>query len=116
VLRPGGELDGLGQQALGEPSFEVGERVVLFLQRRGHVYRVLGMSQGLFRVDGAGTAVQDIRDLALAQGPGPEEDGSAGRRAEAKGRSISIGGHGEGGEPPLPLAALKRRVLAQSVP
>ncbi len=97
VLRPGGELDGLGQDIPGEPRFQVGERVVLFLQRRNHVYRVLGLSQGLFRVEGA-TAVQELGNLALAR-PGPTGQ-------------LAIGEQGEGGAPPLALEALRRRVLA----
>lgn len=97
VLRPGGELDGLGQQALGEPQFAVGERAVLFLEKRGHLYRVVGLAQGLFRVQGT-TAIQELPNLALA-------------RPDAHGQ-LAIGEHGEGAQPPLPLAALKRRVLA----
>ncbi|MHB8421069.1 MAG: hypothetical protein ACYDCL_23605 [Myxococcales bacterium] len=94
LLCPGGELDGLGQVVLGEPRFEVGERVVLFLVKRGDFYRAVGMSQGVFRVEGA-TATQDLRELALAR-PSPA--------------GLSIGAHGAGALPPLPLEALKARV------
>ncbi|HUB10020.1 MAG TPA: hypothetical protein VMB50_23655 [Myxococcales bacterium] len=96
VLRPGGELDGLGQVVLGEARFAVGELVVLFLVKRGDFYRVVGMSQGAFRVEG-GTATQDLRELALV-------------RASPDGPRI--GAHGEGALPPMALGDLEARVAA----
>lgn len=96
VLRPGGELDGLGQEVLGEPRFETGERVVLFLVERGDFYRAVGMAQGAFRVEG-GTATQDLSELALAR------DDGAGR--------LAIGAHGGGALPPLALQELRARVI-----
>lgn len=52
VRRLGGTLEGLAMRIEGEPSFDDGERVLLFGSslRRLHVYRPIGMSQGAMRV------------------------------------------------------------------
>ena len=100
LVVPGGEVDGLGQAVAGEPRFESGERLVLFVRRRGEIYQLVGLAQGKFRVEGAPgaeEALQDLSGLALAH--------------RAPGGALSIGEHGEGAVPPLPLASLRRRVL-----
>jgi hypothetical protein len=48
--RLGGEVGGIGQLVVGEPSFRKGEEVVVFLQRRGGRLFVTGMVQGKIRV------------------------------------------------------------------
>jgi hypothetical protein len=98
VLLPGGQLDGLGQEVSGVPEAAVGERVVLFLRRRGPWFRLVGMAQGFFRVPPVtdGSAAQAIRNydgLKLVPGdsartPVPEPlslslDGLQARVAEA---------------------------------
>ncbi len=95
VVRPGGERDGFGQEVFGEPTFTTGERAVLFLVRRGAIFRVVGMAQGVFHLDAGGRAVQDLSGLALVRS-------QAGTRI--------VGAHGAGGEPPLRLPDLERRV------
>jgi hypothetical protein len=50
VLQPGGELDGVGQRVAGVATLGVGEEWVLFLERQGPLHRVLGLSQGAYRV------------------------------------------------------------------
>jgi hypothetical protein len=49
----GGVVDGIGQRVSGVPRFEPGSDVVLFLTDlpRGAGYRVVGLSQGAFRVE-----------------------------------------------------------------
>ncbi len=49
---PGGVVGDVGQRVSGVATFDDGEEVVLFLQRSGAAYGVLGLSQGKFRVDG----------------------------------------------------------------
>lgn len=61
LLQPGGERDGIGQRVEGVASLEVGEELVLFLQRQGPLYRLVGLSQGVYRVErGAGRAAQAV--------------------------------------------------------
>jgi hypothetical protein len=60
VLLPGGELEGLGQRVSGVPEVAAGERVVLFLRRRGDSFRLVGMSQGLFRVPQAAAGATEL--------------------------------------------------------
>jgi hypothetical protein len=69
VLRvPGGERDGVGQRIDGAPAFQDGEEVVVFLRRLpGGAFRVHGMAQGKFRVEGA-QARPDLRRAGLAAG------------------------------------------------
>ncbi len=64
----GGEIDGLGQVAVGAPVFQVGETVGLFLQRRGDVWRVAGLAQGKVRLElrpGATDVVRQLGALTL---------------------------------------------------
>ncbi len=51
VLQPGGERDGVGQRVAGVASLDAGEEVVLFLERQGELHRVVGLSQGVYRVE-----------------------------------------------------------------
>jgi hypothetical protein len=57
VTRLGGELDGLGLRIEGEPTFALGETVVLFAEERRDELHAVGMSQGVLpvRVDPSGT-------------------------------------------------------------
>ena len=48
--RLGGEVGGIGQRVIGEPSFQRGEEVLVFLQRRFGRLFVTGMVQGKMRV------------------------------------------------------------------
>jgi hypothetical protein len=48
VQVPGGQLDDVALDVAGEPEFEVGQHVLLFLQPDGGVYRVSGRSRGKF--------------------------------------------------------------------
>ncbi|HVP62397.1 MAG TPA: hypothetical protein VMT11_17695 [Myxococcaceae bacterium] len=50
VVQPGGERDGLGQRVSGVAALVPGERVVLFLERAGDRHRVVGLAQGVYRV------------------------------------------------------------------
>ena len=51
VTQPGGRVGDIGQRVSGLASFDEGEEVVVFLQRRGpDAYSVRGMAQGKFRV------------------------------------------------------------------
>jgi hypothetical protein len=56
VTRLGGELDGLGLRVEGEPTFALGETVVLFAEERRGELHAVGMSQGVLpvRVDASG--------------------------------------------------------------
>jgi hypothetical protein len=91
VVVPGGVLGDVGQRVDGAPAFEDGEEVVVFLRRLpGGAFRVHGLAQGKFRVEGA-EARPDLRRLRVADGalrPGQ-------RRVEA-----------------MPLEELARRVKA----
>ncbi len=75
VLQPGGERDGIGQRVAGVVSLDVGEEVVLFLERQGQLYRVLGLSEGVYRVERAadGTSPRAVpvavRGLTLVAAP-----------------------------------------------
>jgi hypothetical protein len=50
VVQPGGERDGIGQRVSGVAPLQLGERVVLFLERSGPYHRVVGLAQGVYRV------------------------------------------------------------------
>jgi len=52
VIRvPGGKLDGQIQVVEDSPSFQLGERAVVFLENGGGISRVFGGSQGKFTID-----------------------------------------------------------------
>lgn len=50
VRRLGGNVGDIGMRVEGEPSFVVGQRMLLFLRRAYGVLRVVGMSQGAMRI------------------------------------------------------------------
>jgi hypothetical protein len=74
VVQPGGELDGVGQRVAGVASLAVGEEVVLFLERQPPWHQVVGLAQGVYRVEraqGAARAVPaDTGGLTLVAPPG----------------------------------------------
>jgi len=51
LLQPGGERDGFGQAVAGVARLSAGEELVLFLERQGPLCRVVGLSQGVYRVE-----------------------------------------------------------------
>jgi len=53
LVQPGGERDGFGQSVAGVAPLGVGEELVLFLERQGPLFRVVGLSQGVYRVESA---------------------------------------------------------------
>jgi hypothetical protein len=68
VVVPGGVLGDVGQRVDGAPAFEDREEVVVFLRRLpGGAFRVHGLAQGKFRVEGA-EARPDLRRLRVADG------------------------------------------------
>lgn len=48
VIQPGGQVGRLAQIIHGYPTFQVGDRVVLFLEEVVKGYQVIGLSQGVF--------------------------------------------------------------------
>src|SRR6516225_161182 len=52
VLRPGGQVGDLVQEVSGVAELRPGDEVVLFLARTGPYHRVVGLSQGIYRVSG----------------------------------------------------------------
>ena len=84
VVVPGGQIGNLAQTAAGIPEISVKDRVVLFLWRPAtapiHPFRILGLSQGHFRVveeEGASVAVSDRRELTrLTKSTGKETAGT----------------------------------------
>lgn len=67
----GGSLDGVGMRVSGSPRFHKGDRVLLFLERRGGRRFVVGMKQGAFHVGrnsyGKDVVRPDCTGLILAQ-------------------------------------------------
>ena len=69
----GGRMGGVGMRISGTTRFEPGEDVVLFLSKdlaEAGGYRVLGLSQGKFKVEQQGTqlmAIPDAQGLVLAR-------------------------------------------------
>jgi len=51
VTVPGGTIDGISMGASASPSFHSGERTVLFLQREGDLWTVLGGFQGKLPIE-----------------------------------------------------------------
>ena len=67
VTQPGGVVGDIGQKVSGLASFEGGEEVVVFLERRGQSrFLVSGMAQGKFRIERSsdGRAVFAVPDGA----------------------------------------------------
>lgn len=48
VVQPGGRVGRWAQVTHGYPTFREGDRVVLFLEKAGQDYQIVGMSQGVF--------------------------------------------------------------------
>jgi hypothetical protein len=96
VVQPGGELDGIGQRVSGVAELSSGERVVLFLERLGALHRVVGLAQGVYRVQ-----------------PG---DGVAGSRAVPASLDglelVAPPGQAPAARTPLPVSALRASVQA----
>jgi hypothetical protein len=89
VRVPGGVVGNLGQRVDGAPELTQGEEAVLFLEAdRAGGFRVHGLAQGKFRVEGA-SAAPDLRRTAFARSAVREGE----RAAEA-----------------MPLDELERRV------
>jgi len=71
VRMPGGRADGLRSQVDGVPEFQAGEELYLFLWGgEGGTYRVLGWTQGTFRIrrdakSGAESVAQDSANAAV---------------------------------------------------
>jgi len=80
VRRLGGVVGDRGLRISGEPSFQVGELVLLFGDRNGEPYvRPVGMAQGAMRIfesQGERWARSDTQGMALVRG-GPSEKGRA---------------------------------------
>lgn len=59
IVQPGGVVGDIGQRVDGMAQFKEGEECVLFLEKRGPSYSVVGMSQGKLNVarSSDGTAV-----------------------------------------------------------
>ncbi len=65
VIVPGGVVGRIGQRVDGAPTFDEGEEVVVFLTRaEAGAFRVNGLAQGKFRVEGA-VARPDLSRLTL---------------------------------------------------
>jgi hypothetical protein len=100
VLQLGGEKDGIGQRVEGVLSLATGEELVLFLERQGGLYRVVGLSEGIYRVErpsGAGlprAVPASVPGLVLL---------SAAPEVAAQQRVA------------LPLETLRRAVLAEAI-
>jgi hypothetical protein len=76
VVTLGGVVGDIGQLVSGEAAIPVGSQVVLFLVRQGDVLRVLGLSQGLFRVvavPGAPARIERRMQGLEWAGDGPSE-------------------------------------------
>ncbi len=54
AMQPGGVVGDVGQKVHGAASFTLGDEVVVFLERRGDRFSVVGMAQGRFSVDRSG--------------------------------------------------------------
>jgi hypothetical protein len=90
VLVPGGVVGRIGQRVDGSPAMEDGEEVVLFLrQAESATWRVQGLAQGKFRIEGS-VARPELSGTAVTPGPAP---GAGERLAE-----------------PMALEELERRV------
>jgi hypothetical protein len=69
VIVPGGIVGGIGQRVDGAPGFAKGEEVVLFLSEAEEgAYRVTGLAQGKFKVDG-GAARPDVSHIGFVERP-----------------------------------------------
>lgn len=55
VVSLGGIIGDLGMQIAGEPTFQDGQRALIFVRHVNGIYRPIGMSQGVFPVSGEDT-------------------------------------------------------------
>jgi hypothetical protein len=69
IVVPGGELEGVSETVVGEPTFAVGMHGAFFLEPAGHTHRLIGLSQGFFERSPEGL-IQRTGDLALAHPSG----------------------------------------------
>lgn len=86
IRQAGGELDGQGFRVIGAPEFEVGERVVLFLQEIQGLRIVVGLKQGKLPVvknpkTGQLEAQRDLSGLAVVTDDGIHKHGAPGDEA-----------------------------------
>ncbi|MDX2013042.1 MAG: hypothetical protein SFW67_22805 [Myxococcaceae bacterium] len=54
AMQPGGVVGDLGQKVHGAATFALGDEVVVFLERRGDRFSVVGLAQGRLTVDRSG--------------------------------------------------------------
>jgi len=72
ILQPGGVVGDIGQQVAGLARFEVGDEVLVFLEKQGRrTFQVTGLAQGKFRVQRSSDQKQtwalpdDVAEAAL---------------------------------------------------
>jgi hypothetical protein len=69
---PGGRAGDRTRVVVGTPTFHVHEEVVAFFHERDGALSLVGLAQGLYRVnrlrDGRAFVVRDLRDIALHRG------------------------------------------------
>ncbi|MBK8009898.1 MAG: hypothetical protein IPK13_00990 [Deltaproteobacteria bacterium] len=101
----GGIVGDVGMHVSGEPTFTLGEDVLVFLARVGdepNSFRVLGMSQGKYQIEVEGkgrlVAVADVRGIAFIRPPSMAAAASDGAALEPRPARI-------------PYADLKARIL-----
>lgn len=94
----GGTVDGYTVEAIGFPTFERGQRIVVFLEEDADpdVLRVTGFQQGLFRVK-ADAAGEEVATSAVDEGA---------HLVHANGRASAIPSS-------LPLGQLKQQIRAE---
>src|SRR5690606_15454250 len=66
---PGGRVGDRQRVVVGSPTVKPREEIVAFLELHEGTFRLVGLAQGLYRVnrlrDGRAFAVRDLRDVAL---------------------------------------------------
>jgi len=67
LVQPGGLTDTIGTKVFGMPELPAGEAVLLFLERQGEGWRVLGLEQGKATVTPDGRLLRDVSGMALAR-------------------------------------------------
>ncbi|MCK5796399.1 MAG: hypothetical protein KAI47_04405 [Deltaproteobacteria bacterium] len=71
IRTAGGVVGHIGMRVVGAPSLAVGERVLAFTERRGNARYIVGMRQGLFRIqkNSAGQAIvrRSLSGLSFAK-------------------------------------------------
>ncbi len=100
VLQPGGEIGRIGQRVEGVAALREGDEVVLFLARQGPAHVLVGLAQGVYRVE---------RDPGGAVRAVPASTGDVGW-VEARGGEARLA------RVPLALADLRNQVLAAAAP